>query len=49
VKIIRKSEGGRIWWMYQVFIYEKRTMKPVEIVLTRWKEKRKNNIRGKYV
>jgi hypothetical protein len=28
-----KGEGGRIWWMYFVFMYENRTMKPVEIVL----------------
>jgi hypothetical protein len=44
-KVIRKTEGGRIWWIYEVFIYENRTMKPVEIVLRRGKEKRNNNIR----
>jgi hypothetical protein len=24
-----------MWWMYFVFVYENRTMKPVEIVLRR--------------
>jgi hypothetical protein len=26
-------KGRRIWWMYFAFMYEDRTMKPVEIVL----------------
>jgi hypothetical protein len=28
-----KGEGGQIWWQYFIFIYENRTMKPLEIVL----------------
>jgi hypothetical protein len=28
-----KSEGGQIWSMYFVFVYENRTVKPIEIVL----------------
>jgi hypothetical protein len=31
----RMSEGGQIWWMYFIFMYENRIMKPVEIVLRR--------------
>jgi hypothetical protein len=30
-----KDEGMQIWWMYFVFIYENRIMKPVEIALRR--------------
>jgi hypothetical protein len=29
----RVKEGELIWWMYFVYVYENRTMKPVEIVL----------------
>jgi hypothetical protein len=32
------NQRGRrkaIWWVYFVFVYESRTMKPVEIVLRR--------------
>jgi hypothetical protein len=29
---ISVGEGGQIWWMYCVFVYENRTMKPVKIV-----------------
>jgi hypothetical protein len=32
-KVNRESEGRQIWWMYFVCMYEKRTMKLVEIVL----------------
>jgi hypothetical protein len=32
-KVIRESEGGVLWWMYFVYVYENRTVKPVEIVL----------------
>jgi hypothetical protein len=28
-----KGEGRLIWWVYFEFVYENRTMKPVEIVL----------------
>jgi hypothetical protein len=31
----RQSEGGRIWWMYFVYLYKNKTMKPVKIVLRR--------------
>jgi hypothetical protein len=27
------GEGKRTWWMYFMFMYKNRTMKPVEIVL----------------
>jgi hypothetical protein len=30
-----EGEGGLIWWVYFVYVYENRTMKPVEIVLRR--------------
>jgi hypothetical protein len=29
------DEGGQIWWMHFVFMYENRMMMPVEIVLRR--------------
>jgi hypothetical protein len=32
-KAYGKGEGVRMWWKYFVFIYENRTMKPIEIVL----------------
>jgi hypothetical protein len=28
-----KGKGGQIWWVYFLFIYENRIIKPVEIVL----------------
>jgi hypothetical protein len=28
----RESKKGQIWWMYNVYVYEKRAMKPVEVV-----------------
>jgi hypothetical protein len=28
-----EGEGGQLWWMHFVFVYENRTMKPVKIVL----------------
>jgi hypothetical protein len=31
-----EGEGGLIQWMHFEFVYENRTMKPVEIVLRRW-------------
>jgi hypothetical protein len=31
----RKNEGRQIRWMCFVFVYENRTMKPIEIVLRR--------------
>jgi hypothetical protein len=34
-KAYRKGEGGQIWWIYFVFMYENRTMKPVETILRR--------------
>jgi hypothetical protein len=33
-----EGEGGRIWWMYFVYVCENRTMKPFEIVLRRGKD-----------
>jgi hypothetical protein len=36
---------GGIWWMYFVYIYESRIMKPVEILIKG--EKRVNDGRGK--
>jgi hypothetical protein len=32
-RVNRESEGGRIWWVYLVFMYENRTGKPVDMVL----------------
>jgi hypothetical protein len=39
---IKKGAIGQIWWMYFVFMYENRTMKLVEIVLT-WRRMRENS------
>jgi hypothetical protein len=40
------SEGGQIWWIYFVFMYENRRMKPVEIVLRRKERKEGERWRG---
>jgi hypothetical protein len=42
-KVNIEGEGGRIWWMYFVYMYEHRTMKLVEIVLRRGEEMREND------
>jgi hypothetical protein len=43
-RVNREGEGGRIWWMYLAYVYENRTMKPIEIVLKRREEEiRENN------
>jgi hypothetical protein len=34
-KVNREGEGGPIWSMYFMYMYENRTMKLVEIVLRR--------------
>jgi hypothetical protein len=31
----RESEGGHLWWVYLVFLYENSTIKPGEILLRR--------------
>jgi hypothetical protein len=36
-----------MWWMYFVFIYENRRMKPVETVLRKGEGKRENDRGGK--
>jgi hypothetical protein len=33
VRVNGEGEGGWIWCMFFVFVYENRTMKPIEIVL----------------
>jgi hypothetical protein len=38
VRINRKGDRRQIWWMYFVFMCEKRIMKLVEIVLRRGRE-----------
>jgi hypothetical protein len=42
-----KGEGGRIWWLYFLFMYENSTMRPVEIVLRWGRRKKENNLRVK--
>jgi hypothetical protein len=31
----QRSEGGQTWWSTFLYVYENRTIKPVEIVLRR--------------
>jgi hypothetical protein len=33
----KQGEGGLIWWMYFVYVYENRIMKPAENFLRRGK------------
>jgi hypothetical protein len=39
--------GGRLWLMQFMNLYENRTMRPVEVVLSRGKEIRENDVGGK--
>jgi hypothetical protein len=39
----RESEGGQIWWLCFVYLYENRTMKTVEIVLGRGERMKEND------
>jgi hypothetical protein len=45
-KINREGEGGQIWWMYFVYVYENRIMKLVEVVLRRGRRGRRENDEG---
>jgi hypothetical protein len=43
-RINREGEGGQIRLMYFVYMYEDRTVKPIEIVLRRgWQEMKEND------
>jgi hypothetical protein len=42
-RINGEDDGGKTWWMYFVHGYENRTIKPVEIVLRRGAEMKKND------
>jgi hypothetical protein len=42
----RKGEGRCIWWVYFVSIYENKRVEPVEIILRREKEEKRENNGG---
>jgi hypothetical protein len=35
VRVNGEDKGGRIWFMYLIYLFENRIVKPVEIVLRR--------------
>jgi hypothetical protein len=45
-RVNREGEGGRLWWIYFVYMYEKKAIKPDEIVLKCWGGRRRENDEG---
>jgi hypothetical protein len=45
-RVNRESEGGQIWSMYWVYMYENKTIKPAEIVLRSEEEERGRVMEG---
>jgi hypothetical protein len=45
-RLNREDAGGRIWWVYFVYVYERRTMKTVEVIVRRGRRRMRENDGG---